>query len=565
VALNNRCLLVAVLVTAVLTRAPVARGQSSGEDSTAAAEPAAFAADEHNGNEQTPEQEELESAEALLGRAELAELADPAVPGPAGAGSDKRRAPRARSGGTPAWQLSWRGGALGAAAGTTLRLEGRQGPARLLIRRRAAATGDVVWGGGLALRSGSGDLVGGTLGCSHGLGLLAAGAGRGSTPAATASLAPPVAGVRLLSAGDAERSLRGVSGALAGGRWGLTGVVGSLPAESGTEAGETKRPVSLARLACATARGEAALLVCVGEQANGVSLALTGRGPDAWYAGEAAAWRAGRDGRPELAWAAAAGVRRRGWLIEMQAAAADAGRGPCLGRPSPCLSGWAGSGWCVRASTALGSHVRAQALFASARERDEVDTGGVTTSGRRRCELALEAGRRAGWTVDLRLRQGVRTHDGWGDRSPWLPPARLETENRTQVVATVDGALAGWKIRLAARGLAVAQTEAGAEAGAPLARGLAEARAERLLGAGWSLRLAWAGAWGGPADLASCAAPAPGLAVPRRWGHWAGERSVGCARVGRRWTIAMGGCLRQPVDLTLPVQCELWQRAALNW
>jgi hypothetical protein len=323
--------------------------------------------------------------------------------------------------------------------------------------------------------------------------------------------------------------------------------------------------MNLARLACATARGEAALLIYAGEQASGASLALTGRGPDAWYAGEAAAWRERRDGRPELAWAAAAGVRRRGWLVEMQAAAADAGRGPCLGRPPPGLSGWAGSGWCVRASTSLGSHVRAQALFASARERDEVDTVGVTTSGRRRCEFVLEAGRRAGWTVDLRLRQGMQTHDGWRDRSPWLPPARLEAENRTQVVATVDGALSGWKIRLAARGLAVARNVTGAETEAPLARGLAEARAERVLGAGWSLRLAWAGAWGGPADLASCAAPAPGLAVPRRWGYWAGERSVGCARVGRRWTLAMGGCLRRPADPALPMQYELWQRAALNW
>jgi len=563
--LIDRRLLAAVLVTAVLTRTPAARGQASGEDSTAAAEPAAFAVDEHNGNEQTPEQEELESAEALLGRAELGELADLADPGPAGAGSDKRNAPRTRSEGTPAWQLSWRGGALGASAGTTLRLEGRQGPAQLLIRRRAAATGGVVWGGGLALRSGSGRLVGGTLGCSHGLGLLAAGAGRGATPAATASLAPPAAGVRLLSAGDAERSLSGVSATFACGRWGLTGAVGSLPVGLETAVGETSRPVSLARLAFATARGEAALLVCAGEQESGASLALTGRGPDVWFAGEATAWRAESGGGPELAWAAAAGVRRRGWLVEMQAAAADAGRGPRLGRPPPCLSGWAGCGWCVRASTALGAHVRAQALFAGARERDEVDIGGVTTSGRRRFELALEAGRRSGWTVDLRLRQGMLTLNGWRDRSPWLPPSRLEAENRTQVVATVDGALAGWKIRMAARGLAVAQTVAGAETEAPLARGLVEARAERVLGAGWSLRLAWAGAWGGPADLASCAAPAPGLAVPRRWGHWTGERSVGCARAGRRWTIAMGCCLRRPADPTLPARCELWQRATLGW
>ncbi len=563
--MTDRALLVVVLVTAVLTRTPVASGQSSGEDSTAAAGPVAFAADERNGNERTPEQEELESAEALLGRAELAELAALAAPGTTGAESDQRSVPRARSGGTPGWQLSWRGGGLSAPSGTTLRLEGRQGPARLLIRRRAAATGEVVWGGGLELRSGNEGLVWGTLGCRHGLGLLAAGAGRGATPAATVSLAPTAAGVRLLSAGEAERSLRGVSGSVACGRWSLTGAVGSPSAESGTAAGETNRAVSLARLAFTTARGEAALLVCAGEQESGASLALTGRGPDAWYAGEAASWRAGRDGRPELAWAAAAGARHGGWLIEMQAAAAAAGRGPRLGRPPPCLSGWAGSGWCVRASTALGSHVRAQALFASARERDEVDTGGVTTSGRRRCELALEAGRRAGWTVDLRLRQVMQTLDGWRDRSPWLPPVRLEAENRTQVVATVDGALSGWKIRLAARGLTVAQIVTGAEAEAPLARGLAEARAERVLGAGWSLRLAWAGAWGGPADLASCAAPASGLAVPRRWGHWAGERSVGCARAGRRWTIAMGGCLRRPADPALPMQCELWQRAGLNW
>jgi len=309
----------------------------------------------------------------------------------------------------------------------------------------------------------------------------------------------------------------------------------------------------------------AALRACGGGGGSGVSLAVTGRGADAWFAGEAAAWRAGGGGAAELAWGAAAGLRRGGWLLEAQAAAADAGRAPPLGRPPPCLGGWAGAGWCVRAATGLGPRARVQALLAGAREREEVDNGGVTARVRRRGELALEIGARRGWTLDLRLRRTAWIRTGWRDRSPWLPPATLEGEDRTQVVATVDGALAGWQVRLAARELTVAPTGPDPEAGVPLARGLAEARAERALGAGWTLRFAWAGAWGGAADLAACAAPAPGLAVPRRWGNWAGERSVGCARAGRRLAFAVGCCLRRPAGPDLPARFETWQRATLRW
>ncbi|MHB8080348.1 MAG: hypothetical protein ACYDIE_13975, partial [Candidatus Krumholzibacteriia bacterium] len=238
---------------------------------------------------------------------------------------------------------------------------------------------------------------------------------------------------------------------------------------------------------------------------------------------------------------------------------------PRLGRPPPCLPGWNGCGWCLRTATALGPRARTEALFAVAREREEVAAGGVASGIRRRLELALAANLRAGWTGELRLRRTARSRSGWGDRSPWLPPERLDAEDRTQGVVTVDGTLAGWQVRLAARGLAVAKAAAGAEADAPVVRGLVEGRAERALGSGWSLRLAWAGAWGGTADLVSCAAPAPGLAVPRRWGAWAGERSVGCARVGRRWSVAAGCCLRRPAEPALPTRCELWQHAALAW
>ncbi len=560
--MTRRRLLAVALVTAALARPAAARGQWSGGDSTVAVGPAVAADERPGSDEPTPEREELEGVDALLGRAELADLADPRLPGATAPGSESPRGP---SGGPPVWQLSWRSGSPSASAGAALRLEGRLGPARLLLRRRAAGTGAQVWGGGLALGRGGGWLAGGTLGCVHGLGLLAAGAGRGASPAADVSLAPPGAGLRLVSAGDAEGALRGVGAALAGGRWRLAGAAGTLPASAATVAGERRETTWLGRLAVAGARVEAALLVCAGERQGGASVALRGRLPGAWYAGEAAAWRAGDRGAAEIAWAAAAGVRRRGWLLEAQAAAADAGRGPPLGRPPPCLPGWSGCGWCVRASTGLGAHARAQALLAVGREREEVDGDGAVTAGRRRLEFALEAGRRAGWTVDLRLRQTVRARTGWRERSPWLPPARLDSENRTQLVATAVGAAAGWQLRLAARVLAVEQAAAGTEGTPPLARGLAEARAERALGGGWSVRLAWAGAWGGPADLASCAAPAPGLAVPRRWGHWAGERSVGCARAGRRWTLALGGCLRRPADPTLPTRCELWQRATLGW
>lgn len=563
--MSGRRLLAVLLSCAVMGPPPLARGQGIAADSTAVADPLPFAADPDGTGELTPERQELEGVEALLGRADLADLAGAVDAVPADAAAAERRVPRQRSAGAPAWRLSRRWAAPGTAAGMTACLEGRQGPLRLLVRRRAASTGEVVWGGGLELGGGGGQVRGGTLGCTHGLGLLAAGGGRAATVAADASLAPGRGGVRLLSAGDTEGTLRGVSAGLVAGRWGLTGAAGTLPAEAATSAGTRGRPLTLARLTFTAARGEAALLICAGERAGGASFAASGRGRNSWYATEAATWREAAGGALGLAWAAAAGARHGPWLVEMQAAGANAGRGPPLGRPPPSLPGWAGCGWCVRAATVLGRQVRAQALYAVARERDEVDAGGAGTSGRRRLELALAAGLRRGWTGELRLRQTVRSRSGWDDRSPWLPPARLDAEDRTQGVATLDGALAAWKVRLAARGLAVAKVAAATNADAPLARGLVEARGERALGAGWSIRLAWAGAWGGAADLAACAAPAPGLALPRRWGGWTGERSVGCARAGRHWSLGVGCCLRRPADPSLPIRYEVWQHAALAW
>ncbi|MHB8078664.1 MAG: hypothetical protein ACYDIE_05350, partial [Candidatus Krumholzibacteriia bacterium] len=377
--MNRRRLLAVVWLIAAVAGPPAAHGQWSAADSTVAPPPVPGAADAGRADELTPEREELEGAEALLGRADLADLAalsDTAAGSAAAAG---RRTSPGGAGAPPRWRLSWRGGAPGTTAGVAVRLEGRQGPVRLLVRRPAAATGEVVWGGGLVLRGGAGQLIGGTLGCAHGLGLLAAGGGRATTAAANVSLASVRPGVRLLSAGASEGSLRGVSAGFAAGRWGLTGVMGSLPTGTDAAPGARGRSFTLARLAYGVPRGEAALLVCAGRQEEGASLAACGRGAGVWYAAEAAAWRAAGGGTAELAWAAAAGARRRGWLIELQAAAADAGRGPRLGRPPPCLRGWNGCGWCLRTATALGPRARTEALFAVAREREEVAAGGVAS------------------------------------------------------------------------------------------------------------------------------------------------------------------------------------------
>ena len=80
----------------------------------------------------------------------------------------------------------------------------------------------------------------------------------------------------------------------------------------------------------------------------------------------------------------------------------------------------------------------------------------------------------------------------------------------------------------------------------------------------WRLRLGWASAWGAPVDLSSCASPLPGLALPRHWGHWDEEQSVGLARAGRRLTFGLAVCRRTP-SAAAAAGLEVWQQGSVAW
>ncbi|MBA4378888.1 MAG: hypothetical protein C0395_09610 [Gemmatimonas sp.] len=165
------------------------------------------------------------------------------------------------------------------------------------------------------------------------------------------------------------------------------------------------------------------------------------------------------------------------------------------------------------------------------------------------------------WGASLSGRS--QTQRGWAGRMPWLPPARQAAQDTWRAAAWVETGTGAWRGRLGWRTVRVHE------------RGVAQASADDRtalslsVGAspttGWGWRFVQVWAWGGEADLLSVEAPAPGLVLPRHWGRWRDERTLGVH--WRRGGVAAAACAacRRPRSPGGTAAYEFRATAALAW
>jgi len=453
----------------------------------------------------------------------------------------------------------WRGGLRTTATGARWDLGRRDGRGELRLRGgdRTATSGGVAWRAG-----GAGVLVG-DLALHAGSGLLLSGAGRWaglSTPGGDQG------GVRAgLHAGTAERR------ALRGGIATLRAGPGELFAWRGRarDAGAATR--SGAALACVGARGRATLVVATEAAGRGGSLSAAWTSGGLSLSGESSVWAAQADGSRRTAWAVAGRWRAaRRATVEAQVAAVQPGPSPAAGQRPAALTDADGRGWLLR----LQRRGRAVALTAAmgAAEHDGWSEGSPRLTAVRRWSLELESrevespdaaggGTRRRWGASLSGRS--QTQRGWAGRMPWLPPARQAVQDTWRAAAWVEAGTGDWRGRLGWRTVRV--HERGVEPAAADDRSALSLSVGASPTAGWGWRFIQVWAWGGEADLLSVETPAPGLVLPRHWGRWQDERTLGVHwRRGGVAAAAAAAC-RRPRASGEAAAYEFRATAALAW
>jgi hypothetical protein len=132
---------------------------------------------------------------------------------------------------------------------------------------------------------------------------------------------------------------------------------------------------------------------------------------------------------------------------------------------------------------------------------------------------------------------------GWAARHPWLSAAETAFARDTRLSCRLEREAGGvrWRAewRTLRRERAVADD-----------RSLLALRLDAPAGAGWRVRGALVWAWGGTADLTSVAAPAAGWLLPRHWGAWRDEVSVGVEGRPGGFRLSCGAALRRPSAAT---------------
>ncbi|MDO9695042.1 MAG: hypothetical protein Q7W56_09935 [Candidatus Latescibacteria bacterium] len=418
---------------------------------------------------------------------------------------------------------------------------------------RLRGEGRVAPAGGAALRWGGARVLVGDTGLHAGSGLLLSGAGR------WAGLASPGggrAGIQVgLHAGAAER--RVVRGAAAAWRAGP----GEILVWQGRAREAGSAPRAGAALAWAGGGGEAALAVATESAGRGGSLSAAWTCGDLGLAGESSVWSARAGGSRRAVWVVAGRWRAgRRATAEVQVAAAQPGPAPRTGQRPAALTSDDGCGWLVRVRGR--GDVLTVAAACGVSEHDGWSDGTPRPTAVRRWSLETGGGdARRRWGASLTGRSA--TQRGWSGRMPWLPAALQSAQDTWRAASWLETGSGAWQGRLGWRTVRTVDRDgAGPDSDDRSAVSLA-------LGVqppdGWGWRFVQVWAWGGGADLLSVESPAPGLVLPRHWGRWRDERTLGVhwRRGGSRFS-ASAACRRpqQPQDAAT---YEIRASAALDW
>lgn len=438
-------------------------------------------------------------------------------------------------------------------------LDGRAAAIGFRLRARGGTAGPAEVGGCAWADGPSWAAAAGGVGVYRGLGLLAAGPGRGRTLSVCGSLNAAASGPRHWSSADGTTGARGVVG---------QGRVGAFTAGAmvGRQAATTTAPAAAENAAWLEyRRGPLAIggLVEPGAGERGRSLAVAVDLVGLQLRAETARWAGlGTAGRA----AATAGSVRWGSrkvMIEAQGANAAASAGPRHGARPACLIGWDGWGWAARGRVGVGPSLALTVLAAAAEDRP-TRTLAQDRDMRLNLEIGLagRAGPRGTWTLRWRRREDTRWHHD--DAAPWLPAANAGDRTTDTWVGEGTLTLDRGEVTGALRVVAVDE---------PTGQGRRAVASARWRGPWGPFRATIGGtwAWGDPVSVATVTTPVAGLAVARAWGAWAAEFYAGAdLRLGRA-RIQAAAARRTPAipatALTTATSAawQAWACLAVDW
>ncbi|MBK6897874.1 MAG: hypothetical protein IPH09_00890 [bacterium] len=443
----------------------------------------------------------------------------------------------------------WRVAARSTAAGGRWELGRRSGLGEFRLR---GGDGEAP-SGGIGLQREGASVLAGDLSLQAGLGLLLSGAGSWAGPSTPGGLQ---GGVRAgLHPGAAER--RGLRGIVAAGWVGPVGVT----AWRGRARDAAAASRTGAALTCAAGGGQGSFAVASEGGSGGASLSAAWTGGDLTLAGEGTLWGGLDGGSRRAAWVLAGRWRAgRRATAEVQVAAAQPGIAPRGGQRAAALVADEGRGWLLRVQGRSGGMKLAASCGAAAHDAWSEGTPRLTDVRRWSLEAESGDGRRRGGAS---LQGRAETRRGWADRMPWLPPALLSRQEVWRAAAWFETVSGPWRGRVAWRTVRTVARDP--QGGGDDDRSALSVSVGAAPPDGWGWRFVQVWAWGGGADLLSVESPAPGLVLPRHWGRWRDEQTLGLHwRRGGAGASFSVSC-RRPQQSQAAADCEVRAAAALDW
>jgi hypothetical protein len=407
----------------------------------------------------------------------------------------------------------------------------------------------------LHLKMGLGDF-----GMNHGFGLLKAGPGRGAYLGSDNKFGMKRQGIRPWSGGVDSGALRG--GSLQwckGGKWDVSFVMGQV---NGVDKDPLlPKPVEkMLRLGGHDEGKKWGFLMASSGTDMGFSIAGSSVGSMAHASFEVAGWRAGQvQTIAAFAWALVVGMEPwNNWVTEGVLVATD-GTGFFTGGQLPYLpAGEGGRGWFLRGGRKVPGVGHVMLLVGKMKHRT------TTGTGQRHNTILLDLqGRwlpRKGLEINARWRRRHRVTEMWSAIYPWQAPFNSGQELRSVLSGQIKWKSGPMTTKFMARHYQQGKDETWG------VRSLVSVAAIYRVGKNLAIQGSNTTAWGDPIDLVSALSPMAGLVLPRHWGNWREETTIGIRLSWKKCQVRSGFSLRLPESWHFEkTNTSFWGECQLRW
>ncbi len=398
----------------------------------------------------------------------------------------------------------------------------------------------------------------GDFGINHGFGLLKTGPGRGAYLAADSKLGLKGQGVRRWAGGYDSGAVRGGTVQWKSHYWDALVVIGSVRATGETETSFGLQE-KMIRLGGHAKDNQWGVLVASSGKDMGVSLTGSKTGKRLHGSVEVAGWKAGQEVQPAFAWAMEVGLEPlKNWILEGIVVATD-GAGIFTGGHLPYIpAGEDGRGWFLRTGRRISR--KGQLLLVVGKMGHRTPTG---TGQRHQSTLLDLQGRwlpQAGIEISGRWRRRQRKSEKWSAIYPWQPPHLAAQELRSVLTCQINCKFNPVTTRIMAR---LYQQGKNAAWGT---RSLITFSVVYWLDSSSAIQGSNTTSWGDPIDLVSALSPMAGLVLPRHWGSWREETTLGFRFEWGFFQGRLGFSRRVPENYnTDEVQTSIWANGSIRW